>query len=126
MALTTGPVDCHLSEVLTIAYGGACNPFKEYILPLAYRHDGVLHAVLGLSACHLHFSGKDESQRCITTALQHRVAALHSLGELLLQEETSGLANVEEESILAMALLLVFHDVSSLLLQEKKSRYIDC
>lgn len=106
------PVECHLVNSITIATKGLANPFSEYILPLAYQHDGVLHALLGLSACHMHFSGRNESQQCFNTALRHRLAAIRSLGSLLPKEETSRLSSDEEEAVLAMVLLLVFHDVS--------------
>lgn len=80
-------------------------------MPLAYQHQGVLHALLGFSACHKHLSGTDESQHFVTTALRYRVLALRSLGSLLLKEEMEGLSSSEEEFVLAMVLLLVFHDV---------------
>lgn len=60
----------------------------------------------------MHFSGRDESQECFRTALRHRLAAIRALGSLLLKEETSKLSSAEEEAVLAMVLLLVFHDVS--------------
>ncbi|KAM5376348.1 hypothetical protein ACJZ2D_005570 [Fusarium nematophilum] len=103
--------DRQLSGHLTIHTEGTENPFREHILPLAYQHQGVLHALLGLSACHMHLSGKDESQHFVTTSLHYRVSALHSLGSLLLKEEASGLTSAEEEFLLGMVLLLVFHDI---------------
>jgi hypothetical protein len=59
----------------------------------------------------MHFSGKGTDKSLVTTALQYRVSGLHSLGSLLLKEEMAGLDNLEEEFVLAMVLLLVFHDV---------------
>ncbi|KAH6886424.1 fungal-specific transcription factor domain-containing protein [Thelonectria olida] len=100
-----------LSTMLSIHIPGTENPFKDHILPLAYQHQGVLHALLGLSACHMYLSGKDESSQHVTTALQYRVSALHSLASLLLKEESAGLSSSEEEFVLAMVLLLVFHDI---------------
>jgi hypothetical protein len=44
-------------------------------------------------------------------ALSHRVAALQILGSLLTQEEVQGLKAADEEAVLAMILLLIFHDV---------------
>lgn len=44
-------------------------------------------------------------------ALSHRVAALRILGSLLAREEVHGLKADEEEAVLAMILLLIFHDV---------------
>ncbi|KAF4987803.1 hypothetical protein FDECE_15296 [Fusarium decemcellulare] len=100
-----------LSKHLTISIQGTDNHFREHILPLAHQHQGVLHALLGLSACHMHISGKSDRQHFVTISLQYRVSALHSLGALLLQEEVSGLASSEEEYVLGMVLLLVLHDV---------------
>ncbi|GAW25826.1 hypothetical protein SAMD00023353_1400080 [Rosellinia necatrix] len=105
--------DSILSEHLTIHVEGTANPFREHVLPLAHQHQGVLHALLGLSACHMHLSGKHESQNLITISLRYRVLALHSLGSLLSkEEEISGLTISEGEYVLGMVLLLVLHDVS--------------
>lgn len=103
--------DRKLSKHLTIHTEGTENPFRDHVLPLAYQHQGVLHALLGFSACHMHLSGTDESQHFVTTALRYRVLALRSLGSLLLKEEMEGLTSAEEEFVLAMVLLLVFHDI---------------
>ncbi|GAW17732.1 hypothetical protein ANO14919_071980 [Xylariales sp. No.14919] len=100
-----------LSEYLTIHVHSTVNPFREHVLPLAYRHHGVLYALMGLSACHLHVSGKNESQQFVTLSLRYRVSALHYLGSLLSKEEASGLTIPEEEYVLGMVLLLVLHDV---------------
>lgn len=59
----------------------------------------------------MHLSGKYGSQMAVTASLEDRAAALHSLGNLLLKEEALGLTNAEEEYVLAIILLLVFHDV---------------
>ncbi|QKX57861.1 uncharacterized protein TRUGW13939_04981 [Talaromyces rugulosus] len=103
--------DQFLSEYLTIHVQGTNNPFREHVLPLVYQHQSILHALLGLSACHMHISGRNESQHFVTISLQYRVSALHSLGALLLQEEATGLTNSEEECVLGTVLLLVLHDV---------------
>jgi hypothetical protein len=101
-----------VANSIAINIKGLVDPFQEYILPLAYTHDGVLHALLGLSACHMHFSGRDETQKCSNTALRHRLAAIRSLGALIPKEATSELSSTDEASVLAIVLLLVFHDVS--------------
>ncbi|KAF5020016.1 hypothetical protein F66182_7952 [Fusarium sp. NRRL 66182] len=103
--------DQTLSEHLTIHAQGIDNHFRQFILPLIYEHQGILHALLGLSACHMHMSGKDSSQRLVTISLQYRLSALRSLASLLLKEETCELTRCEEKYILAMVLLLVLHDV---------------
>ncbi|KAK7711892.1 hypothetical protein SLS64_005163 [Diaporthe eres] len=99
---------------LTIVVDGTENLFRRYLLPLACQHTGVLHAVLGLVACHLRSSRRDMRKATETDALSHRVAALRILGSLLAQEEVQGLKAAEEEAVLAMILLLIFHDVRSI------------
>lgn len=84
------------------------------MLPLAHQHVGVLHAVLGLAACHMTLSPYGVEQVDMATALQHRVAALNALSSLLIKEEIYGLAAAEEDAVLAIILLLVLHDVSVL------------
>ncbi|KAL3297711.1 C6 zinc finger protein [Colletotrichum asianum] len=86
------------------------NPFRLHVLPLAHQHVGVLHAVLGLAACHMTLSPYGVEQVDMATALQHRVAALNALSSLLIKEEIYGLAAAEEDAVLAIILLLVLHD----------------
>ncbi|QKD49252.2 fungal-specific transcription factor domain-containing protein, partial [Fusarium oxysporum Fo47] len=104
-------VDQTLSEHFIIHVPGLDNPFREYILPLAYQHQGILHALLGLSACHMHNTGHANSQRLVTVSLGYRLSAIRSLASLLHKEDTSRLTPTEEEYVLAMVLLLVLHDV---------------
>lgn len=104
-------VDEELTPGLTIVIDGTENLFRRYLLPLVYQHVGVLHAVLGLVACHLRSSKRDMRKATEADALCHRVAALRILGSLLAQEEVQGLKAAEEEAVLAMILLLIFHDV---------------
>lgn len=90
------------------------NPFRAYILPLAYQHPGLLHAILGLAACHLRSSELDVSQQTHTAAIHHKLLAIQSLGSLLLKEECFGLNDIEEDLALATVLILVLDDVSAL------------
>ncbi|KAM4067169.1 fungal specific transcription factor [Hirsutella rhossiliensis] len=88
------------------------SPFRSHILPLAHQHQGVLHALLGLSACHMGLSRAEETiPEATTLGLQHRADALVCLGLLLLKEASQGLTAAEEEFVLAMVVLLVFHDI---------------
>ncbi|KAL5602195.1 hypothetical protein FOBRF1_009728 [Fusarium oxysporum] len=104
-------VDQTLSEHFIIHVPGLDNPFREYVLPLVYQHQGILHALLGLSACHMHNTGHANSQRLVTVSLGYRLSAIRSLASLLHKEDTSRLKPIEEEYVLAMVLLLVLHDV---------------
>ncbi|SPJ70391.1 uncharacterized protein FTOL_00119 [Fusarium torulosum] len=103
--------DHTLSDHFIIHVQGLDNPFRQYILPLAYQNQGILHALLGLSACHMHNTGNDHSSGLITVSLGYRLSAIRSLATLLAKEETSLLTHIEEEYVLAMVLLLVLHDV---------------
>ncbi|KAF1956978.1 hypothetical protein CC80DRAFT_52920 [Byssothecium circinans] len=87
------------------------NPFEMFILPLAYQHTGLLKAVLGLTACHIAKPGTEPKHPLFTAAIQYRLAAIQSLSELLLKEESYGLSEMEEEAALALVLILVLHDL---------------
>lgn len=87
------------------------DPFKTYILPLALQDVGLLKAVLGLTACHLATQQPTPNRRLNTAALEYRVAALQFLSALLLKEECFGLGEAEEETALAIVLMLVLHDI---------------
>ncbi|KAF5569378.1 hypothetical protein FPHYL_2193 [Fusarium phyllophilum] len=104
-------VERTLSEHFVIHVPGLDNPFREYVLPLAYQHQGILHALLGLSACHMYNTGHANSQRLVTVSLGYRLSAIRSLASLLHKEDISRLTPTEEEHVLAMVLLLVLHDV---------------
>ncbi|KAJ4345565.1 uncharacterized protein N0V89_011698 [Didymosphaeria variabile] len=89
---------------------GASDPFETYILPLALRDTGLLKAALGLTACHLATQQPTPNRRLNTAALEYRVAALQSLSAILLKEECFSLSEAEEETALAIVLMLVLHD----------------
>jgi hypothetical protein len=109
--VTDSPVDQTLSEHFIIHVPGLDNPFREYVLPLAYQHQGILHALLGLSSCHMYNTGHANNQRLVTVSLGYRLSAIRYLASLLHKEDTSRLTPTEEEYVLAMVLLLVLHDV---------------
>lgn len=73
----------------------------------------MLKAVLGLTACHLATQQPTPNRRLNTAALEYRVAALQSLSAILLKEECFSLNEAEEETALAIVLMLVLHDVST-------------
>ncbi|CAI6025710.1 unnamed protein product [Clonostachys chloroleuca] len=98
-----------LSEALAIVVDGVENPFRSHVLPLAYHHEVVLHALLGLTACHI--SHLDDGSPMTTASLKHRASALHGLVALLAKEEAHQLSRSDEEATFATVLLLVFHDI---------------
>lgn len=104
-------VDLILSEQLTIQVPGLSDPFREYVLPLAYQHQGVLNALLGLSLSHMDNSGIYNNEGFESLSMGYRLSATRSVASLSLKEEMSELTHAEEEYLLAMVLLLVLHDV---------------
>lgn len=105
-------VDETMADNIAIAVPGMMNPFRQHILPLAQQHGGVMHALLGLSAGHVCTSHRITGRPIEAVSLEHRVAALETLGSMLLQESSRGLDGFEEDCVLAIVLLLVLHDVS--------------
>ncbi|KAF5666651.1 hypothetical protein FHETE_6150 [Fusarium heterosporum] len=103
--------DKTLSEHFVIHVQGLDNPLREYVLPLANQHQGTLHALLGLTTCHMQNNGNYNHSRLITVSIEYRLSAIRSLASLLAKEDFSRLSCVEEEYVLAMVLLLVLHDV---------------
>ena len=87
------------------------NPFREYVLSLAYQHQGVLHALLGLSSSHMHNIGLYNNQGLESLSMGYRLSATRSVTSLAQKEEMAGLTHFEEEYLMAMVLLLVLHDV---------------
>ncbi|RBR19246.1 uncharacterized protein FIESC28_05711 [Fusarium coffeatum] len=103
--------DFILSEQLSIQVTGLSNPFREYVLPLAYQHQGVLHALLGLSLSHMNNSGLYNDQGLESLSMGYRLSATRSVASLAQKEKMSGLTHVDEEYLMAMVLLLVLNDV---------------
>lgn len=101
-----------MADNIAIAVPGLMNPFRQHILPLAQRHSGVMHALLGLSAGHVCTSHRITGRPIEAVSLEHRVAALEILGSMMAQEGQQGLDDFEEDCVLAIVLLLVMHDVS--------------
>ncbi|KAF1976476.1 hypothetical protein BU23DRAFT_27673 [Bimuria novae-zelandiae CBS 107.79] len=95
---------------LSIITDDGPDPFRAYILPLALHDTGLLKAVLGLTACHISTQQRTPNRRLETAALEYRVSALQSLSAILLKEECLALSGAEEETALAIVLMLVFHD----------------
>ena len=87
------------------------NPFRKYVLPMAYEHIGLLHAVLGLATCHMDaFAGDKPLHHA--EALEHRLHAIQSLSSLIMDDRNGSLQEAEENFLLATILILVLHDVS--------------
>lgn len=100
------------------------NPFRDHILPLAYQHKSILHAILGLSACQI---PPEKISSPHTTALEHKTSVIQALASLLVKEEYLGLSQIEEDLTLSIVLLLLLQDVSfAILLGNSCSCYQIC
>ncbi|KIW20850.1 hypothetical protein PV08_01428 [Exophiala spinifera] len=100
---------CEILSVRTTMTGKY--PFRDHILPLANRHSGLLHAVLGLSACHMINSGIDNTSKAHTAALELRLSAIQELGVLLLKERVFRTGRYGGGTCVAIVLILVLHDI---------------
>ncbi|KAF2757789.1 hypothetical protein EJ05DRAFT_493356 [Pseudovirgaria hyperparasitica] len=85
-------IDIILCEALVVVRDPRLNPFRRYVLPLAHQDASLLHAILGLSACHIPAS----------EFLEH---------SFLLKEEFLGLIETEEDLTLSIILLLLLQDI---------------
>lgn len=103
--------DHYICPKLSIELDGTKNPFREYVLPLVYEHLGLLHAVLGLAACHLSRSPADDAHLCKTEALKHRLEAKRHLKDLLAAEAKHILPRSYRDVILAITHTVTLVDV---------------
>ncbi|KAI1626483.1 fungal-specific transcription factor domain-containing protein [Exophiala viscosa] len=97
-----------LCDVLIITQDNIANPFRDYVLPLAYESAGILHAVLSLSA--RHHSGRSGRDGCSMTSLAEKYS-LHATQILDSLLELGHLSHRAQVSILIMALLLILQDM---------------
>ena len=86
------------------------NPFRELLLPLAYDHAGLLHALLGLTASHMQVS-HPSSSTLKTEAIEHRLEAIRHLNNMLSYQEMLSAGDASDDVALATILILVLHDV---------------
>jgi hypothetical protein len=66
-----------VSGVLSLHGNASTNPFTKILLPMALKHEGLMHSVLCLSASHLYSSSP--SQEYYDRQIHHRGKALHLL-----------------------------------------------
>jgi hypothetical protein len=102
----------------------ADNPYRLYILPLAYEQIGVLYAVLGLTACHIGIK-KDHVYLRDTLAVEYQARAIRCLGETLQNGISGETGENERDGIFATIQILLLQDVSSQLGVTIKSSMIN-
>ena len=91
------------------------NPYRQYILPLAYEHVAPLYAILGLSACHQGIQQKNKEMH-ENEAVRYQLNAIRALAALLMNDGKSVLSEGEQDALLATIQILILHDVSSVLM----------
>jgi hypothetical protein len=89
---------------------GIENPYRKYILPLAYEHLAPLYAILGLAACHQGVQEGDSEMRD-NEAVHYQSLAIRSLLQLLEKETSTNLSLPEYDALLATIQILVLHDI---------------
>ncbi|KAJ5683043.1 fungal-specific transcription factor domain-containing protein [Penicillium macrosclerotiorum] len=89
---------------------GSKNPYRLYVLSLAYDQIGLLYAVLGLSACHL---GHLKSDRHLyeTVAVDYRVRAITALGACIRKVCSGDFTSNERDAAFATIQVLLLHDI---------------
>ncbi|CAG8910053.1 unnamed protein product [Penicillium egyptiacum] len=91
----------------------AGNPYRLYILPLAYEQIGPLYAVLGLTACHIGIK-KDDAYPRDTLAVEYQARAIRCLSETLQNDISGELGENERDGIFATIQVLLLQDASQL------------
>lgn len=89
---------------------GIENPYRKYILPLAYEHLAPLYAILGFAACHQGIAENDLEMRD-TEAIHYQSLAIRNLMKLLERDAKESLELAEYEALLATIQILVLHDI---------------
>ncbi|UKZ84045.1 hypothetical protein TrVFT333_011861 [Trichoderma virens FT-333] len=89
----------------------ATNPYRAFILPLAYEQFGLLYAVLGLAANHLGHLNSDK-YLLDTVAVEYRSRALKALSDAISKGILGKLGPSERDSIFAIIQMLLLHDIS--------------
>lgn len=98
------------SAVLTLHGDQNTNPFTRILLPMALRHEGLMHSVLCLSASHL--CSLSPSKEYEDRQVFHRGKALHLLNQdLQRQKAGEGGVMVYEDSNVAQILLHLLHSI---------------
>ncbi|KAH8702250.1 fungal-specific transcription factor domain-containing protein [Talaromyces proteolyticus] len=86
------------------------NPYRIYVLPLAYEHIGLLYAVLALSACHLGRL-KGDQHLCESVAVNYRLQAITALGAAIRKGFTVRFDDDELDSVFATIQTLLLYDI---------------
>ncbi|CAI7604119.1 unnamed protein product [Penicillium manginii] len=86
------------------------NPYRLYVIPLAYEQLNVLYAVLGLSACHMgHLNS--EMHLYESVAVEYRAKAINALGTTINKVCSGNFRGSDVDSVFATIQILLLHDI---------------
>ncbi|KGO56660.1 Copper amine oxidase, N2-terminal [Penicillium expansum] len=100
---------------IALTVNDANNPYRKFILPLAYEQVGLLYALLGITAFHLG-TAKEDSYLRDTLAVVYRLRAIRSLADTI-EAGISGTIHENERDAL-------FATIQILLLQDNEKRAV--
>lgn len=86
------------------------NPYRRYVLPLAYEQIGLLYAVLALSACHLGHL-KFDRNLYETVAVDYRLKAITELSVAIRKVCSGDFSADDRDGLFATIQILLLHDV---------------
>ncbi|CAG7931643.1 unnamed protein product [Penicillium olsonii] len=95
---------------IALAADGAQNPYRKFILPLAYEQIGLLYAVLGITSFHLGTANEDSYLRD-TLAVVYRTRAIRSLADTIEAGISGNIHENERDALFATIQLLLLQDI---------------
>ncbi|CAG8364915.1 unnamed protein product [Penicillium salamii] len=95
---------------IALTADGAHNPYRKFILPLAYEQIGLLYAVLGITSFHLGTVKKDRYLRD-TLAVVYRLRAIRSLADTIQAGISGNIHENERDALFATIQLLLLQDI---------------
>lgn len=110
---TKGFIDDHVicPHQIALRQDGPDNPYRLFILPLAYEQIGLLYAILGLTAFHMGLNKKDIYLQ-ETLAVEYRLRAIQSLVDKMQDGIFRDMSENERDGIFATIQILLLQDVS--------------
>ncbi|KAJ5291877.1 fungal-specific transcription factor domain-containing protein [Penicillium angulare] len=86
------------------------NPYRVYVLSLAYEQIGLLHAVLALSACHFgHLNSNKHFHEAV--AVDYRLKAIAELGVAIRKVSSGDFNDSDRDGVFATIQILLLHDI---------------
>ncbi|KAJ5082142.1 fungal-specific transcription factor domain-containing protein [Penicillium argentinense] len=86
------------------------NPYRLYVLPLAYEQFSLLYAVLALAACHLGHLSSDK-HLIESVSVEYRAKAINALA-IVIQKVCSGtFSGSDRDAVFATIQILLLHDI---------------